>query len=40
MAQQTLPGTRQTSKEHKALGTGQPLEVGIEPWVCRGDKVS
>jgi hypothetical protein len=40
MAQQTLPSTRQTSKEHEALSTGQPLEVSLELWVCRYDEVS
>jgi hypothetical protein len=40
MAQQTLPSTRQTSKEHAALAARQPLEVRLEPWVCRYDEVS
>ena len=38
MTQQALARTRQTSKEHAALFAGQPLQVGIEPWVCCGNE--
>jgi len=40
MAQQTFPRTRQTGEEDEPLCTGQPLQVGIEPWVCRCDEVT
>src|SRR5262245_16674448 len=40
MTEQTLACTRQTSKEHTALCAGQPLQVGIEPWVCGGNEES
>ena len=40
MAQETFPRARQTGEEHEPLGTGQPLQVGVEPWVCCCDEAT
>jgi hypothetical protein len=40
MTEQTLACTRQTSKEYAALCAGQPLQMGIESWVCGGNEES
>ena len=40
MAQETFPRARQTGEEYQPLGPGQPLQVGVEPWVCRHDEAT
>ena len=40
MTEQTLACTGQTSKEYAALCAGQPLQIGIESWVCGGNEES
>jgi hypothetical protein len=40
MTQQALAHTRQSGKEHTTLSTGQPLQVGIEVWICSSNEES